>query len=135
MNLTLQRLFRNDNVTIGSLSIDGINDCATLEPALSIPIGHFEVKLTLSNRARTGHLWTPDAYYRLLELQDVQGHEAIRIHAGNSYYDTEGCILVGEKAGEDRLVNSRATLTSLMQRVTFPLTIEIKDIQTHVEQD
>ena len=46
----------------------------------------------------------------------------IRIHAGNSAKDTEGCILVGENKEVARVLNSRKWLYELKQRI-----VEAKD--------
>lgn len=103
MNLQLERLQCGRDFTIGSLSVDGAWECWTLEdqlrppgvkvPALTcIPAGRYVVQLTMSNR-----------FKRVLPLlRDVPMFEGIRIHAGNTSEDTEGCILVGQ----DRLGRS-----------------------------
>jgi hypothetical protein len=66
--------------------------CNSLEPTrFAIPIGIYKVILSLSPKFR-----------RILpELLSVVGRTAIRIHTGNSYKDSQGCILVGinDKAG------------------------------------
>jgi len=57
----------------------------------AIPYGTYKVKKTYSPKAsqRAGtavYMW---------ELQNVAGFAGIRIHAGNTAKDTEGCILLG----------------------------------------
>jgi hypothetical protein len=107
-------LLRNPSVagaTVGRLYIDGIFACHTLEDevreipgrpvaewkiqgATAIPAGRYRV--TLENSPRFG--WqTPT-------LQDVPGFTHIRMHAGNSAADTEGCILLGMRATERSLI-------------------------------
>lgn len=53
----------------------------------------------------------------MLAVQGVRGFAGIRIHAGNTAEDTEGCILVGKNTQvgnlTDRLTCSRSTLMEL----------------------
>lgn len=63
--------------------------CYTLEPPIEscqlIPPGEYGILVTLS----------PRFHRRLPLLLDVPSHSGIRIHAGNTVHDTQGCILVG----------------------------------------
>ena len=86
----------------------------TLEPVVPIPTGEYKVELTVSGRAQRGELWTPDPEKRLLLLVDVPGYTGIRIHAGNTAKQTQGCILVGIKKDDTSLWYSRNALTTLM---------------------
>ena len=70
----------------------------------AIPTGKYDVILTFSPR-----------FKRVLPLLlGVKGYEGVRIHAGNSAEDTEGCLLVGENKVKGQVINSRATLERLM---------------------
>jgi len=52
----------------------------------AIPYGTYLVKKT----------WSKKYGKPVWELQNVPGYQGIRIHAGNTEEDTEGCLLLGE---------------------------------------
>ena len=88
------------DAVFGSLCVDGIKVCETLENKTKlIPCGEYNLNVSKSQR-----------FCRLLPLvynDEVPMHRGIRIHAGNSVKDSNGCILVGFQRNGDRLVNSR----------------------------
>ena len=111
MKLTLQRRESKGGATIGKLFIDGVYACCTLEDEIrevkgrpveswkvhgktAIPAGDYRV--TLENSGRFG----PDT----LTINDVPGFKYIRMHAGNTSADTEGCPLLGMQATETTLI-------------------------------
>lgn len=111
MNLTVLRNPSMGGATVGRLYIDGVFACHTLEDevreipgrpvaewkvpgATAIPVGRYRV--TLQDSPRFG--WqTPT-------LHDVPGFTHIRMHAGNTHADTEGCLLLGLQATERTLI-------------------------------
>jgi hypothetical protein len=114
------------NATIGSLSIDGVFFCHTLEDPVrdekiygktAIPTGTYKVVITMSPRFKR----------ELPLLLDVPNYQGVRIHPGNTADDTEGCILVGNLLKDDFITNSRKTFNSLLERMkqTKEITIEI----------
>ena len=118
------------NATPGTLSIDGVFECFTLEDIdrglnqtmvlseianlkihgqTAIPTGRYEVVVSFSNK-----------FKRLLPLmQDVPGFMGIRIHPGNGVADTEGCILTGTQLLGDRIVGgtSRPAFNALFRKL------------------
>lgn len=128
MRLHLQREPTTNAKTFGSLYINGLWQCWTLEDAIrpskipkqtAIPSGTYSVVLTESNR-----------FKRILPLLlSVPGYEGVRMHSGNTIEDTEGCILVGTVREDARILNSRVALDALMLElrtadvVPIPLTI------------
>jgi len=56
----------------------------------AIPIGTYEVEKTFSQRFGK----------RMYQLMNVLGFEGIRIHAGNTSHDTEGCLITGKERDE-----------------------------------
>jgi len=111
MKITLNRALSRAGATIGKLSIDGIFACYALEDqvrevpgqpveswkvhgATAIPAGTYRV--TLEHSSRFG----PDT----LTINNVPGFQYIRMHAGNTAADTEGCPLLGMQATEASLI-------------------------------
>lgn len=125
MEIRVKRIARKDGYTIGQMSLNNEYFCDTLEDTdrglkstmsvdeilskkrkgiTAIPTGKYDVILTFSPR-----------FKRVLPLLlGVKGYEGVRIHAGNSAEDTEGCLLVGENKVKGQVINSRATLERLM---------------------
>lgn len=100
MELWLHRDTLQADLTLGRLYIGGAYECEVLEDVYrggmpkvpgrtAIPAGRYEVKLTHSPR-----------FGRVLPLvEGVPGFSGVRIHAGNTADDTEGCLLPGRKRG------------------------------------
>lgn len=116
MKIEVKRLHRTENSTIGELTIDGKFECYTLEDKerdvkikgeTAIPKGTYKVIINQSNR-----------FKRLLPLLiGVPNFEGVRIHAGNSNHDTEGCILVGQNRSVDYITKSRKAFDSLFKKM------------------
>lgn len=134
MKLTLRRLHLFDECTIGVLSINDQALCYTLEDRVrelpdvpveawkvpgstAIPRGSYRVLLDWSER-----------FKRILpRLLDVPGYTGVRIHAGNTAANTEGCILVGLGwPGDLEIRQSQAALTHLLLRLREEQEIELE---------
>lgn len=124
MRLTLMRQPSEAGATIGKLFINGAFVCWTLEDeirevegqpvsewkikgATAIPAGQY--RITLEPSARFG----PDT----LTISNVPGFQFIRMHAGNTAADTEGCPLLGLFASAGRLMQSRPAVELVRSRV------------------
>lgn len=137
MRMQLERLQIDNDVTIGALSIDGDFECWVLEDPVreipgkpvgdwkikgktAIPYGTYGVQITRSQR-----------FGRLLPLLiAVPGFVGIRMHAGNTVADTEGCLLLGTDRLAKSLGRSRIALDAFIPKLDRALklggvTIEI----------
>ena len=138
MELILERIAKRKAYTIGRLSIrQQVDDeylagyenkyfCDTLEPTWrdyehgaykvkgrsAIPEGRYAVVISYSPKFKQ---WLPI-------LLGVPKFEGIRIHAGNTAKDTEGCILVGQNREVGKVLDSRKWLYELKQKI-----VEAKD--------
>jgi hypothetical protein len=114
MKLKLTRQHTNEtNFTEGTLSIDGVFFCDTMEDKerpvkiagkTAIPLGIYKVIINQSVR-----------FKKMMPLLiDVPNFAGVRIHAGNTAEDTEGCILVGMSLRYGFIGKSRDTFNALM---------------------
>ena len=134
----MERIAKRKAYTIGRLSIrQQVDDeylagyenkyfCDTLEPTWrdyangaykvkgrsAIPEGRYAVVISYSPKFKQ---WLPI-------LLGVPKFEGIRIHAGNTAKDTEGCILVGMNREVGKVLDSRKWLYELKQKI-----VEAKD--------
>ncbi len=126
MQILIQRHALKAGYTIGRMEINGRYFCDTLEDtdrglresmteaeiaalkvkgATAIPTGTYRIDMQ-TRSPRFGRV--------LPRLISVKGYAGVLIHSGNTAADTEGCILVGENRERGKVLNSRATLESLL---------------------
>ena len=137
MELTLTRIAKRKDYTIGRLSISReVNEeyrtytvddyfCDTLEPTWrdyqhgaykvkgrsAIPEGRYAVVISYSPRLKQ---WLP----QLIGDHDFNSKwQGVRIHAGNTPQDTQGCILVGRNRLVGQVLDSRLWLHRLKQKI------------------
>lgn len=113
MLIKIKRFDNGDPYIIGRLTIDGKFLCHTLEPSSSrkahpaIPKGRYKVTKYPSAKFRG---------FRPI-LNNVPGRSGILIHEGNTVKDTQGCILVGMNTLKAHVLQSKVTLSLLMNRL------------------
>ena len=130
------KLIRKQNFEkkcIGSLLLDNISLCDTLEPTsrklncemtenyinahkrineTAVPTGRYKLKKMYSI------LFKKDKIY----LEDVKGFIFIMFHEGNTEKDTKGCICVGNKTRTNTLLNSFVTEAKIYDIMTDYMT-------------
>lgn len=125
--LKIARDILDDVSSIGVLTIDGIYECYTLEDRdrklevvgcsakvkkeTCIPRGTYEVVIDYSVRFKRN----------MPHILDVPCFDGIRIHAGNTASDTEGCILLGKTEGKDWIGESGAQFKAFYPKLEAAL--------------
>lgn len=131
MFILLHRIAKRANYTIGRLSIEDEYYCDTLEPTereggvkimgkTAIPKGVYRIIITYSPRMKK----------KAPLLLNVPNFEGVRIHAGNTYNDTEGCILCGFNTIVGKLTQSKKTTDALVAKIADALK---KGEQVHIK--
>lgn len=115
MFLQLLRKKTIGQTVVGTLYVNGTYYCDTIENASKqIAVGYYPIRITYS----------PHFDEVLPLLDNVIGRSSIRIHPGNTYRDSSGCILVGEITDnreqitgnrEPRLLSSRRAFDPLCE--------------------
>ena len=145
LRLRLERDPTGLTCTIGHLFIDGVEFCSTLEDPIrekpGIPVGQWKVAGDTAIPAGlypVSITYSPRFQRDLPLVMHVPGFEGIRIHAGNTDDDTEGCILVGQWRGGEFIHESRKTLDALMDVLETavatdrPITLEITNPEVEI---
>lgn len=126
MKVEVKRTFKGTEYTIGKLYIDGHYLCDTLEDTVrpvgvkiagktAIPAGTYKVKKTMSPRFKKV----------LPEILNVPGFTGVRIHAGNTAIDTDGCLLLGLNKKKGQVLESQTTMAFFMARTPDEFTLVI----------
>lgn len=127
MLIEVKRFEFKDTYTVGKMYIDNIYECYTLEDVVrkgakvngqtAIPTGTYNLIINHSNRFNRD----------LPLLENVPNFTGVRIHAGNTSANTEGCILVGTTwSGKDFIGNSRVAFNKLFEKLKKVKKVTIK---------
>lgn len=111
INFTLGKLFLFDKEKL-------IYECFTLEPKgpqttksnqnQLIPKGKYDLQIVFSTKFQK--------FLPLIFNDEVSKNRRILIHSGNSFNDTKGCILVGEKLSskQNQILNSKIAIDKIL---------------------
>src|SRR3990167_2356453 len=145
-----------NGATLGRLYVNGVWQCWTLEDEIrevagqpveqwkvegrtAIPAGRYRVVISRSDRfsREASKVAGKPIDVETPELLNVPGFAGIRMHAGNTVADTEGCPVVGKDRGPGVVRQSRVAYAALMERIAADhedIWIGIENPQTIVEQ-
>lgn len=142
MKISIERVFKGEEYTIGKLYIDGQYFCDTLEDRYRdltierkvkgetcIPCGEYPVTLNIQSPKYKSYDQYKFCNGYLPRLLNVPYFEGILIHIGNYPRDTEGCILVGRNTVKGAVMESTVTFKKLyhkLKEATDDIIIEIK---------
>lgn len=136
MKLTLKRRYTSQHYTIGTLSIDGVPFCDTLEDTdrglkssmtaaeikankvpgkTAIPKGVYTVNMSTVSPRLKNKSWAKPYGGIVPRLEAVPGFVGVLIHPGNTAADTEGCIIVGRNTEVGKVTQSVKTYRCLME--------------------
>jgi hypothetical protein len=125
MEILIQREPSTLDSTAGTLIVDGVVECFTLEDVVrempgkpvstwklagktAIPTGAYQVIIDFSNRFQRP----------MPHVLNVPGFDGVRIHSGNTAADTEGCILLGkQRNGLDDVIESRVAFAEFFPKL------------------
>jgi hypothetical protein len=117
-----------NGATIGDVYVDGVRDCYSLEDEIreipGRPVSEWKVpgKTAIPSGKRRLVLTKSQRFGKVLpEILLVEGFSGVRIHAGNTQADTDGCILVGEEVHGDTITRSKEALLELMAAISQAL--------------
>jgi len=150
MKLTLNRIYKGTEYTIGRIYIDGEYFCDTIEDTdrglnqdmsvedikeikvyaeTAIPTGTYKITLNVvSPKFSKKKFYKDFCGGKVPRLLNVKGFDGILIHIGNTEKSSAGCIIVGKNKIKGQVVESTETfkkLYKILEEATDEITIEI----------
>ena len=138
MDILVKRRYRGTQYTIGSLFVNGVYECDTIEDVdrkltdkmsvadinrikvygkTAIPTGKYELDIDTVSPKFKSRTWAKFCNGKLPRLHNVKGYEGVLIHVGNTAEDSLGCILVGQNKIKGKVINSTATFQALYMKM------------------
>jgi len=128
MKLKVIREHKNEICTIGSLFINDVFFCYTLEDK-DRGLKQSDSLLFIQAKKIFGLIAIPSGFYKLTVNQspkfkrmlprilEIKGFDGVLLHRGNSANDSLGCILLGYKKGHNSIFESTKAETDLVNRL------------------
>jgi hypothetical protein len=115
MKILINRWAFKAGYTIGKLYADNIYICDTLEDCVRTEGIKIYGKTAIAAGKYLSNLtWSARFQKYLPEIFNVPHFTAVRIHAGNTAEDTEGCILVGKNQSVGKVLESKQTIEKII---------------------
>jgi hypothetical protein len=139
MRLLLIRTHANERATFGKLYADGRFLCYTLEDVIreqiGVPVADWKIKTAtaIPSTAYTGQPYrvaletSPKYGADCPTVVDVPGFQYIRMHAGNTEGDTEGCILLGAAINDAGIVGGTSRPAVDLVRRVLVMARDVRD--------
>ena len=140
MEILVDRKYKKSTYTIGIMYVNGKYFSETMEDKdrgltsgmslteikarkiyglTAIPTGTYKIKLTYSPKFKD-RPWAESQKGKVIQIMDVKGFSAIRIHPGNTANDSLGCILVGRNLEKGKVVQSSEYYMKLVDNYIAP---------------
>lgn len=130
MQLTAIRYSTSPTSTLSALLIDGEFACYLLEDGFNDPkipgktrIPSGEYSLSLQRFGRLHGIYQAkfsDIHKGMIKLDNVPGFEGVLLHLGNDAEDTEGCLLPGDNANNNRVSGGWIGSSAIAYRRIYP---------------
>lgn len=140
IKLTLHRVYKDPEYTIGRLYVDQLLLCDTIEDCdrglkqswdigqilkvkvygkTAIPKGTYKIGFTVSPKFRY-RVWGKKYGGIVPEIQNVKGYGGVRIHPANRASELLGCIAPGTNSVKGAVTQSQAAYYKLMDDWLMP---------------
>jgi len=154
MELSVKRVAKKDDYTIGRLYIDDVYFSDVLEDKdrgltqdmpleeikakkvygkTAIPTGTYEVDMNTISPKFQARSWAKPYGGKLPRLIGVKGFEGVLMHVGNTASDSSGCLLVGKNRIKGMVTDSTRTFHTLMSKFLLPAKVQGERITITIE--
>jgi hypothetical protein len=154
MKIVLQRLKTVGEATLGTIAINDVFECFTLEDlprdvkiagATRIPAGTYRLTLQKYGTMHEKYAAKFGAWHRgMIHINDIPNFEGVHIHIGQRPIDTRGCPLVGtdydDNADDPHLIDSTGAYKAMYPKVADAIEagdvfIDVRDEEKSEDKD
>lgn len=153
MKLTLHRVYKDPEYTIGRLYVDQLLLCDTIEDCdrglkqswditqilkvkvygrTAIPKGTYKIGFTVSPKFKY-RAWAKKYGGIVPEIQNVKGYGGVRIHPANRASELLGCIAPGTNSVKGAVTQSQAAYYKLMDDWLMPAHLQGRKIYITIQ--